>query len=580
MASAVLRQPKEIPLATGSKPRIAVFSGPTATIQNSPPLLTSNKARAAAGLPLLTAADGTALRFDSVRAQRLAAPVTVYVDYLSAHPLERDADGLYAAPHGYLDAGGAFHEQQTGATDRAVYRVTLDPSDGLYMLPYMALQADGKAWDEACAFPLAPQEQARQTFYPNAHRIYEEIDRFGLDSNGKGCLLSNVAAFDFYRPAPSGGYKQGLVQAERTDAGTGDIAPEVLGRDFFLYYPQHLRAEPYLGALARATNVVKNALSGADYAGAQWLEGSPTTEESMYWLNLVIDTKVPLVGHSAQRPHQTISADGDRNIVDGVKYILSNIWKNGGENDLIGGVMIVDEQVFHSREVTKTDARPGNYQATGGHGGIVALMGGYAAPELTYLPTKRHTWSSEVNITRMPSVVPGVRLTDGGIVESPVTIKDASGDLIPEMMPKVTISKYTRYGGAGPVPDPSCEVEIMARVRENLTTSPLAGFIGEGASPYGAMGKGADLALAQAVFSGMPVVRCGRGATAGLATKNDPLFVAGSNLTSTKARILLMASLLRFGALPPAKDPAHPTAEETAATRAKVAEYQKVFDTH
>ena len=34
------------------KPRIAVFSGPTATIQNTEPLVTSNKAREKYGLPL------------------------------------------------------------------------------------------------------------------------------------------------------------------------------------------------------------------------------------------------------------------------------------------------------------------------------------------------------------------------------------------------------------------------------------------------------------------------------------------------------------------------------------------------
>ena len=34
-----------------AKPRIAHFSGPNATIQNSPPLVTSNKARAKYGLP-------------------------------------------------------------------------------------------------------------------------------------------------------------------------------------------------------------------------------------------------------------------------------------------------------------------------------------------------------------------------------------------------------------------------------------------------------------------------------------------------------------------------------------------------
>ena len=74
-----------------AKPRIAHLAGPNATIQNSPPLVTSNKAREKYGLPLVTNPDGSPLRFDVLRAQRLAAPVTVYVEQFSAHPLERDA---------------------------------------------------------------------------------------------------------------------------------------------------------------------------------------------------------------------------------------------------------------------------------------------------------------------------------------------------------------------------------------------------------------------------------------------------------------------------------------------------------
>lgn len=567
-------------MPTADRPRIAVFSGPTATIQNSPPLVTSNQARAAHGLAPLAGPDGTAPRFDALRAQRLAAPVTVYIDALSAHPLERDAAELYGTPDGYLDAAGAFHEEASSPADRPVYRATLSPSDGLYLLPYMARQADGQAWEDATAFPLAPAEQSRQTFYPNAHRIYEEIDRFGLDGAGHNCQLSSVADFDFYRPAPSGGYKHGLPAADRTDAGAGDIAPERLGEDFFIYYPRHLRAEPHVATLARATNVVQRAMASGKYTGAQWLEGSPTTEESMYWLNLLIDTTVPLVGHAAQRPHQTLSADGDRNIVDGVKYILSGIWRNGGETDVVGGVMIVDEVVFAAREVAKTDARPGNYQATGGHGGIVALMGGHGDPQLTYVPTKRHTASSEVNLTRIPASVPGVRATDAGIQSVPVQVKDADGDLVASAMPKVTIAKYARYQPDGPDAGAEGEVEVTSRVARNLEQAPLAGFVGEGASPYGSMNRATDDAMLHAVFSGMPVVRCGRGSTGGLASKLDPVLVAGNNLTSTKARMLLMASLLRFGALPPARDPAHPTPDEVAATAAKVAQYQAVFDTH
>ena len=58
------------------------------------------------------------------------------------------------------------------------------------------------------------------------------------------------------------------------------------------------------------------------------------------------------------------------------------------------------------------------------------------------------------------------------------------------------------------------------------------------------------------------------------------MFIGGSNLTSTKARLLLMASLMRFGALPPAADPDRPTAGESEATLKKISEYQDVFDTH
>src|SRR5215210_4803306 len=144
------------------KPKIAVFSGPTATIQKSEPLVTSNKATSQHGLPLLTNPDGSPIRFDPLRPQRLAAPVTVYVEQFSAHPLERDAAELYGPPDGYLDAGGRFSPERTSSGDTPVYEVTLEPQDGLYWLPYMARQADGKPWDSECAFPLAPAEQSRQ----------------------------------------------------------------------------------------------------------------------------------------------------------------------------------------------------------------------------------------------------------------------------------------------------------------------------------------------------------------------------------------------------------------------------------
>src|SRR3954471_14761433 len=135
------------------KPRIAHIAGSNATLTNSPPLVTSNKAREKRGLDLLKDETGARLRFDLLRTQRLAAPVTVYVEQFSAHPLERDAAELYAPPDGYLDAAGRFHKERQGPADRPVYEVTLRPEDGPYPLPYMARQANGQAWDDDCAFP-------------------------------------------------------------------------------------------------------------------------------------------------------------------------------------------------------------------------------------------------------------------------------------------------------------------------------------------------------------------------------------------------------------------------------------------
>jgi hypothetical protein len=63
------------PPATATRPKIAIFSGPTATIANSQPLVTSNTARERFGLPPRRNPDGSPLRFDVLRPQRLAAPV-------------------------------------------------------------------------------------------------------------------------------------------------------------------------------------------------------------------------------------------------------------------------------------------------------------------------------------------------------------------------------------------------------------------------------------------------------------------------------------------------------------------------
>jgi hypothetical protein len=319
------------------KSRIAHLAGPNATIQNTPPLVTSNKARAKHGLPLLMNPDGTPARFDVLRAQRLAVPVTVYVEQFSAHPLEADVAELYAAPDGWIGSDGQVCAERQGPDDKPVYAVELRPEDGVYPLPYMARQADGAAWEEECAFTGAPEAQARQGFFPDGARSFEEIDRLQIGEAGTGNLIGAKAEVDFYRILPPSGYTKGLSADRRTDAGAGDVPPERRGTDFFPYKPPHLAASVPRPGLARATNAVQRILASGKYDGAIWTEGSPRIEETIYWFNLLIDTTHPICGNAAQRPHGMISNDGPKNIVDSVDYIASQVWEDEeGRNRVVG----------------------------------------------------------------------------------------------------------------------------------------------------------------------------------------------------------------------------------------------------
>ncbi len=564
------------------KPRIAVFAGPTATIMNSAPLITSNQARRQHGLPLRTDRWGEPLGHDVLRPQRLAAPVTVYIEQFSAHPLERAAAQLYAPPDGYLDAAGALHRDRTGPDDRPVYQVQLRPEDGLVPLPYMARQADGSAWDGDTAYPGAPPDHSRQPFYPDASRIFEEIDRLGVDNAGGGNLLAGQAEYDFFRGLPSSGYPAGLPAADRTDAGDGDIPPEEIWRDYFPYRPPHLRREPTRSSLATLTNRVQAAMASGAYQGALWLEGSPSTEDTTYWLGLLIDTTVPIVGCQApDLPHGTVGATGDRHLIDAVRYLASGVWKDDAGRDKVGAVLISAYQLFAARDVQKGDGRPGGFFATGGHGGIVGTTGETGTPRLTYLPVHRHTWQSDVRLTVLPAAVGGVRRS--GLTAAPVVVqtKDAAGNLLPGAIPHISFHKHARYARGTTSTSPDEEVALLAQVDDNLRNHPLAGFVAEGTTPHGNTTASADTVLRRATYLGMPVVRTGRGFSQGfVAPERVRNEIAGSNLTPTKARLLLMASLLKLGALPIAGDPENPTADEQEATKRALAAYQAIFDTH
>ena len=537
-----------------SKPKIAVFSGQTATISNSPTLVTGNKGRLSGERPLPG-------RFEHLIAQELYEPVVVKIKKFSGHPLEIDAKEVYH------DNGKDYWE------------VELHPNDGPYLLPYVARRANdsthGTPFEESDLLNSDINYGGRQFFYPDAKRIFIDIDRTisGRDHNGEANILNNQADFEFIRVLPPGGYtKQG----------------EVHGKDFFGYKPFPLRKLAPPGSLAKVINMVQSAFDNGTFTGGIWLEGTPSLEETLYWLNLLLDSDIPLAGVSSQRPHGQISNDGDHNIIDAVGYVLS------GQGSDLGVVAVLDERIFASRELKKGDDRPGGYKATGGHGGVLGSPG----PPITiwYKPAFRHTKRSDVNLSNLPKVLEFTDITTEQ-EQIRIPIKDDNGFLLEESIPRVDIVKFGHYWsndsieGWDAISDANadCEVGILARIRQGLeeqsnnnTTSPkLHGFVLEGANPYG-FGSGTQMAaLAIAACSGMPVVIVGRSDLEGPTPPYwHELTILGSNLDSNKARILLMATLLKLGRLPKARNPRNPTAIEKQAIESRIQEFQKIFDTH
>ena len=444
----------------------------------------------------------------------------------------------------------------------------------------MARQADGSPWEEEGVSPLSPRAKARQGFFPDGSRSFEEIDRLGVGYDGLAGLISSLADVDFHRVMPPGGHLNGLPAKDRSDVGTGDIPPEQSGRDFFPYKPYHLGSPPPRPALARVTNRVQAVMSSEHYDGAIWTQGSPNIEETSYWFNLLIDSTKPIACNAAQRPQGQLSADGPHNIVDSLRYIQSDVWADAQGRNRLGTMLVQEQQFFAAREVAKADARPGGYVATGGHGGILGQISHSGRVSITYLPAYKHTWISDVRMTLLPSSVTAVRMSDGALHRVSIPIKTPEGELTEQAIPVVSIVKDGGYCGIDWGEDPDLEYDLQASIDHKLSLGLLTGFVIEGLVPYGNMTSTARLKLIQkAVFSGIPVARVGRGAPEGFADLH-PFIIAGSNLTATKARLLLMACLMKFGSYPIAANPVMPTAEERQALAQAMAAYQAVFETH
>lgn len=313
------------PLASANAlPKVVII--PTGgTIQNSQPFVTSTKA----GGPL-----------NLLRPQNLYEPVTVKI-------AKEDIDGnpLPLAPG-----------------EEPFWTVTLNPEDGLYLLPYMKPGEN------------PPPPRAYVAARIGADRLVREINRFSLDVTGRNNLLGRLAD---------------VQVREITDPRTGKELR--VGGDTFTMYE-----------LVLIANAVNKALAEDDVVGWIVTQGTFSTEETAGFLNYGVDSDKPVIVCASQRRHNEFGNDGDRNLVDAVRVAIHPEAKGKGV------MVVMNETILPGREVTKSNQRPDGFISSGG---AIKVLGTLEEDQVTFYlqPVRKHTYKSEVRTKEpLPFTLPRV----------------------------------------------------------------------------------------------------------------------------------------------------------------------------
>ncbi|MCH8819701.1 MAG: asparaginase [Acidobacteria bacterium] len=242
--------------------------------------------------------------------------------------------------------------------------------------------------------------------------------------------------------------------------------------------------------IARTVNEV---IDNPGVKGVIVTQGTYSTEETAYFLHLLVKSDKPVIIANSQRRHGTVGNDGDKNFLDAVAVILSP--------EAVGkGAMVVTNQTINSgREVLKTSIRPDAFVS-----GVLGVLGIIESDRVTFYrsPTRRHTSRSEFDINSI-TTLPKVEVISSYFDADPLLIR-AAADL---GVQGIVINGFTN--GGIPYKDQRAVLEELA-------------------------GKGIVIVL---------TARGGSDNRVPVTSHN--WFVEGDNLIAHKARILLQLALTK-----------------------------------
>jgi len=247
--------------------------------------------------------------------------------------------------------------------------------------------------------------------------------------------------------------------------------------------------------LAHWHDIARMANAAADDARVDGIivtHGTFTTEETAYFLHLVVRTEKPVVVVASQRKHDEVGNDGDRNMLDAIRLTLCPEARGKGV------LVTLHEEIHSAREVTKTNQRPGGFHSLGR-----GILGHIEDDQVSffYAPIRRHTFRSEFDMREIRE------------------------------LPRVDV--IAAYVGGD---DDAAQACVAAGAR---------GLVISGYAYNGHPSADQLAGIEKIAASGIPVVLSNRGGQGRIPVDwNDP-FVQGDSLVPHKARILLMLGLTK-----------------------------------
>ncbi|GHU33292.1 glutaminase-asparaginase [Betaproteobacteria bacterium] len=191
----------------------------------------------------------------------------------------------------------------------------------------------------------------------------------------------------------SASYQSAKVPVDKLIIGLPELAKvaNVRGEQVFQVGSESLRNDNLLTLGKRISALVKQ----DDVDGIVITHGTDTTEETAYFLNLVIKTEKPIVVVASMRPGTAMSADGPLNLYSAITVAGSKDARGKGT------FVVLNDEIHSGRDVSKMiNVRPNAFASPWGALGMVVEGKNYWFRKLD----KRHTTNSEFDIDKIDTL--------------------------------------------------------------------------------------------------------------------------------------------------------------------------------